>query len=100
MFDEEAKRWVDEILMSGKFKELSKEELAKVKAGYAGRLEKIFHDEILKQLEPSGKVDEYERMLLYDSQYMNKYLNQTIPGYPRFKVDIFSRAKKIIVGDF
>ena len=100
MFDEEAKRWVNEILVSGKFKELSKEELTKVKAEYACRLEKIFHDEVSKQLEPSGKVEEYERMLLYDSQYLNKYLNQTIPGYPRFKADIFSRAKKIIIGAF
>jgi hypothetical protein len=38
-------------------------------------------------------------MLLYDSQYMNKYLNQTIPGYPGFQKNIFDTAKKNILGD-
>ena len=100
MFDEAAERWIDEILLEGKLKGLSKEEIKKLTADYAGRLEKIFHEEVSKQLELSGKVEEYERMLLYDGQYLNKYLNQTIPAYPRFKVDVFSRAKKIIMCDF
>ena len=45
------------------------------------------------------KAVEFERMLLYDGQYMNKYLNQTIPAYPAFRLEVFSKARKVILGD-
>jgi hypothetical protein len=99
MFDETAVRWIDEMLLEGKLKGLSQKELKLLRSDYARRLEKIFHEEVSKQLKPSGKVEEFERMLDYDSQYLNKYLNQTIPGYPGFKMDIFNSARKIITDE-
>ncbi|MDD2672000.1 MAG: hypothetical protein PHW43_06280 [Syntrophales bacterium] len=65
---------------------------------YAGKLEEFFNAEVARQLEIYGKLEEYERMLLYDTQYMSKYLNQTIPGFPAFRMEIFARAKKAIAG--
>jgi hypothetical protein len=97
MFDETAIRWIDEMLLEGKLKGLSQKELKLLRSDYVRRLEKIFHEEVSKQLEPSGKVEEFERMLDYDSQYLNKYLNQTIPGYSGFRTDVFNKAQKIIV---
>jgi hypothetical protein len=99
MFDEAAKRWIDEMLMKGELKGFSKEGLKQLTVDYARRLEDIFYEEVSKQLELSKKVEEFERILLYDGQYLNKYLNQMIPGYPGFKADVFNKAKKIIVGD-
>ena len=99
MFDETAARWIDEMLLEGKLKGLSQKELKLLGNDYARRLEKIFHEAVSKQLEPSGKVEEYERMLDYDSQYLNKYLNQTIPGYSGFRIDVFNKAKKTITGE-
>lgn len=96
MFDETAARWIDEMLLEGKLKGLSQKELKLLRIDYACRLEKIFQEEVSKQLELSGKVEEFQRMLDYDSQYLNKYLNQTIPGYPGFKADVFNKARKII----
>ena len=85
------------MLLEGKLKGLTQKELKLLRSDYVRRLEKIFHEEVSKQLEPSGKVEEFERMLDYDSQYLNKYLNQTIPGYSGFRTDVFNKAKKIIV---
>jgi hypothetical protein len=36
---------------------------------------------VVKQLKPVGKAADFERMILYDRQYVHKYLNQVIPGY-------------------
>lgn len=99
MFDEAARGWIDEMLLKGKLEKLKETELKQLATDYAGRLEKIFYEEVAKQLEISAKVEEFERMLLYDGQYVNKYLNQAIPGYPGFKTDVFNKAKKIIVGE-
>jgi hypothetical protein len=66
---------------------------------YARRLEEIFNQEVTRQLEPLGKAAEFERMLLYDSQYTHKYLNQTIPSYYGFRAEIFNKARKIILGE-
>jgi hypothetical protein len=46
-----------------------------------------------------GKDAEFERMLLYDSQYTHKYLNQTIPGYYGFRAEVFAQARKTITGE-
>lgn len=88
------------MLLEGKLKGVSEEELKRLTIDYAGRLEKIFYEEVTKQLEISGKVEEFERILLYDGQYVNKYLNQTIPGYPGFKMDTFNKAKKSLLESF
>jgi len=97
VFDETAKKWIDELHSKGKLKGQNQAALKQLAVDYAGRLEKIFYEKVAKQLEIFGKVEEFERMMLYDSQYVSKYLNQTIPGYAGFKMDVFNKAKKIII---
>ena len=99
VFDEAAKKWIDELRSKGKLKGQNQAALEQLAVDYAGRLEKIFYEAVANQLEIFGKVEEFERMVLYDGQYVNKYLNQTIPGYSGFKMDVFNKAKKIIVDD-
>jgi hypothetical protein len=99
MFEETARGWIDEMRMEGKLKEITGEALKKLTAAYAGRLEKFFYEEVTKQLQSRGKAEEFERIMLYDGQYVNKYLNQTIPGYQGFKKEIFTKARKIITGE-
>lgn len=99
MYIETARRWIAELRLDGKLGGLDSEALEKRAIDYAQKLEKIFTEEVTKQMEKYGKADEFERMLLYDSQYMNKYLNQTIPAYPAFRMEIFSKARKTILGD-
>ena len=94
-----AKRWIAELQEEGKLKELDSDAIEKLANDYARRLEEIFTEEVTRQMENYGKAAEFERMLLYDGQYMNKYLNQTIPAYPAFRLEIFNKARKIILGD-
>jgi hypothetical protein len=98
MFEEAARQWVREMHQEGKFSGYDEEFLKQLIKDYARQLEEIFTCEVKKNLEKTGKVGEFERMLLYDSQYINKYLNQTIPGYPGFRTNVFDRARKIILG--
>ena len=98
MFEETARQWVREMLQEGKFSGYDEGFLKQLIKDYARQLEEIFTCEVKKNLEKTGKVGEFERMLLYDSQYINKYLNQTIPGYPGFRITVFDRARKIILG--
>jgi hypothetical protein len=98
MFEETARQWVREMLQGGKFSGYDEEFLKQLIKDYARQLEEIFTCEVKKNLEKTGKVGEFERMLLYDSQYINKYLNQTILGYPGFRINVFDRARKIILG--
>ncbi len=93
------RRWIAELREEGKLKDIDSDALEKLADDYARRLEEIFTEEVTKQMEKYGKAEEFERMLLYDGQYMNKYLNQTIPAYPGFRLEIFSKARKIILGD-
>jgi hypothetical protein len=99
MFEEAARRWIDEMRTEGTLGEVADEALKRLAADYAGRLEKFYYEEVTKQLELRGKAEEFERIMLYDGQYVNKYLNQTIPGYEGFKKDIFTKARKIITGE-
>jgi hypothetical protein len=96
---ETALTWISEMEEQGKISRLDDESRTKLVNDYAQRLEEIFNEEVAKQLEPIGKAAEFERMLLYDSQYTHKYLNQTIPGYYGFRADIFEKARKIILGE-
>jgi hypothetical protein len=66
---------------------------------YARRIEAIYDSEVSRQMQHRGKDDEYDRMKLYDTQYMSKYLNQAIPGFPGFKMEILAKAKRIILGE-
>jgi len=99
IYEQAVRGWIDEPGQKGRFKDTGQEELDRIIREYARRLEEIFHEEVSRQLAPSGKDQEFERMLLYDTQYMNKYLNQTIPAFPAFRTEVFERAKKIILGE-
>lgn len=98
MFEETARLWIREMLEGCKLHGSDHEFLMRLTKDYARQLEDFFYCEVRNNLEKSGKAEEFERMLLYDSQYMNKYLNQVIPGYAGFKADIFDKAKKMILG--
>jgi hypothetical protein len=97
MFEETVKLWIREMIEEDKLHGYDQEFLKQLTKDYARQLEEIFYHEVTLHLEKSGKAEEFERMILYDSQYMNKYLNQTIPGYSGFLTDIFNKAKKIIL---
>jgi hypothetical protein len=97
MFEETAGLWIREMIQECKLQGDDQEFLRQLTEDYARRLEDIFYCEVRNNLEKSGKVEEFERMLLYDSQYINKYLNQLIPGYTGFKADTFEKAKKMIL---
>jgi hypothetical protein len=99
MYEETVRQWIDEPGQQGRFKDAGQEERDSLIQDYARRLEEIFNEAVSRQLEPSGKAQEFERMLLYDTQYVNKYLNQAIPGFPAFRREVFERAKKTILGE-
>ena len=99
MFKETALTWIADLESAGQLGPLDGERRNRLTDEYAAKLEEIFNQEVSHQLEPLGKASEFERMLLYDSQYTHKYLNQTIPGYYGFRAEIFEKARKIIVGD-
>jgi hypothetical protein len=98
MFEETARQWIREMHEAGTLQVNDKEVVRQLTKDYARQIEDIFYREVKNSLEKSGKADEFERMLLYDSQYMNKYLNQVIPGYHGFLRNTFDKAKKVILG--
>lgn len=97
MFLEMTRFWVVEMHREGKLQGKSEAEMEDLVRQYAVKLEDFFNKEIAAQMEKYGKRAELERMLLYDTQYLHKYLNQTIPGYPGFRHEIFEKAKKVIL---
>jgi hypothetical protein len=98
MYEETARQWIREMYEEGKLQTNEAEFIKQLTKEYARQLEEFFNREVKITLEKSGNADEFERMLLYDSQYMNKYLNQVIPGYHGFRTNIFDKAKKVILG--
>jgi hypothetical protein len=98
MFQETAGQWIDELDKEGKLENLDEEGRRTLIRDYATRIEEYFVTEVTRQLEPMGKVADFERMLIWDTQYTHKFLNQTIPGYPSFKMEILERARKKILG--
>jgi hypothetical protein len=99
MFKEETRRWVDEMHEAGKLPDLDEKALDRLADEYAVKLEDYFNDAVRKQLAPFGKVADFEKMLIYDTQYTTKFLNQAIPGYMGFKIEVFQQAKKEITGE-
>lgn len=97
MYYETVKEWADELIKDQKLKDIAKETLNKKILECEKLLEKIFMQEVAKQLEPINKVAEFERIVLFDSQYTNKYLNQTIPGFYNFRMEVFNKAKDAII---
>ena len=98
MYKETTRQWIAEMKAEGKLQDMDGDALNRLEDEYAKILEEKFEEAVKRQLAPSGKVAEFERMLIYDGQYMNKYLNQTIPGYPAFKMEIFAQLRKEITG--
>jgi hypothetical protein len=100
MFQELAGQWIDELVAEGKLDNIDFEGRKALTRDYGARIEEFFVAEVTRQLEPMGKVADFERMLIWDTQYTHKFLNQTIPGYPSFKMEILERArKKILFGE-
>lgn len=99
MFLEMTRFWVIEMHRDGKLQGKSEAEMEELALQYAVKLEEFFNREIAAQMEKYGKQAELERMMLYDTQYLHKYLNQTIPGYPGFRCEIFENAKKVILAE-
>ncbi|MFA5181929.1 MAG: hypothetical protein WC405_11450 [Syntrophales bacterium] len=99
MFQDIAGQWIDELDTEGKIDNLDAEGRRALARDYATRIEEFFVAEVTRQLEPMGKVADFERMLIWDTQYTHKFLNQTIPGYPSFKMEILERARKSIIGE-
>ena len=99
MFRETALTWIAELQEAGKLIDLDAETRSKLANDYAQKLEDYFNEAIVNQLKPVGKAADFERMVLYDSQYVHKYLNQMIPGYYGFRSEIFDQAKKVILGE-
>ena len=98
MFQDTASEWIDELDREGKLEKLDVEGRRALVRDYAAKIEEFFVTEVTRQLEPMGKVADFERMLIWDTQYTHKFLNQTIPGYPSFKMEILDRARKKILG--
>jgi len=99
MFKETALTWIAEMEEAGRISGLDAAGRGKLADDYAAKLEAFFNEAVANQLKPVGKDAEFERMLLYDSQYTHKYLNQTIPGYYGFRAEVFEKARKIILGE-
>ncbi|MBA4396347.1 MAG: hypothetical protein C0394_03035 [Syntrophus sp. (in: bacteria)] len=99
MFKETALGWIAEMEEAGRISGLDDAGRGKLADEYAEKLETIFNEAVAIQLKPLGKDTEFERMLLYDSQYAHKYLNQTIPGYYGFRAEVFTKARKTITGE-
>jgi len=98
MFEETARQWIREMYEEGKLQINDEEFVRQLTKDYARQLEEVFICEVKDSLNKIGKADEFERMLIYDSQYINKYLNQVIPGFHGFRTNIFDKAKKVILG--
>ncbi len=99
MFKETALTWIAEMEEAGRISGLNAAGRDKLADDYAVKLETFFNEAVANQLKPVGKDAEFERMLLYDSQYTHKYLNQTIPGYYGFRTEVFAKARKTITGE-
>jgi len=98
MFKQAAGEWLDEMEREGKLQPLDDDTRRRLVDQYAGKLEEIYQEEVLKQMEFRGKKRDYEHLLAYDSQYTTKFLNRVIPGYPQFRAEVFARAKRLITG--
>jgi len=98
MFKEETLQWIKEMQSKGQLAGLDAAALNQLADEYAAKLEAYFYEAVRKQLAPFGKVADFDKMLIYDTQYTTKFLNQAIPGYLDFKHEIFLQAKKAITG--
>lgn len=99
MFLETTRDWVNELHKEGKLEDKSPDELETLARELSVKLEEYYYEEIRDQMEKIGKAAEFERMVLFDTQYLSKYLNQTLPAFPAYRQEIFQRAKKKLLGE-
>lgn len=99
MFHETALGWIIEMEEKGTISGLDDAARKRLADDYALKLEAFFTEAVTEQLRPVGKAADFERMMIYDSQYVHKYLNQAIPGYYGFRSEIFEKARKAITGE-
>ena len=98
MFLETTRHWVNELQKEGKLAGKSPEETEQMALELSVKLEEYYYEQIRDQMEKLGKSAEFDRMILYDTQYLSKYLNQTLPAFPAFRYEIFEKAKKKLLG--
>ncbi len=96
MYKSIALDWIAELQTSGKLPTLCEEEKERLAVSYSARIEDIINQEALDTLAKMGKAEEYERMKLFDGQYLNKYLNQTLPGFFNVTMEALQKATEII----
>lgn len=99
MFITATRFWVGELQKKGKLHDKSPAELEQMAVDLSVKLEEYYYEQVRDQMEKLGKAAEFERMLDYDTQYLSKYLNQTLPAFPAFKYEIFEQAKKKFLGE-
>ncbi len=99
MFLEATRYWVNELQKKGKLADKSEAEMEQMAVDLSVKLEEYYYEQVRDQMEKLGKSAEFERMILYDTQYLSKYLNQTLPAFPAFKYEIFEQAKKKFLGE-
>ncbi|MCF8053729.1 MAG: hypothetical protein K9K75_00665 [Deltaproteobacteria bacterium] len=97
MYKPLANDWIEEMVAGGKLEAMSTQKREQLAEEYAMIIEETIAAEAQKTLATMGKADEYERMKLFDGQYLNKYLNQTIPAFFSFKMEAIALAKEIIL---
>ncbi|MCK9230884.1 MAG: hypothetical protein M0Q23_08975 [Syntrophales bacterium] len=99
MFKETVLGWIAEMEEKGTIGRLDEGARTRLVDDYAVKLEEFFTQAVTKQLKPTGKAADFERMMIYDGQYVHKFLNQAIPGYYGFRAEIFEKARKAIIGE-
>ena len=99
MFRETVRGWIAEMEEKGTISGLDEAARKRLADDYTVKLEEFFTEAVADQLRPAGKTADFERMMIYDSQYVHKYLNQAIPGYYGFRSEIFEKARKAITGE-
>lgn len=96
MFYGEVVEWIEDLEGKGLLQVMERDMKAHVVDRCVQKMESVFKEKVFKQLGPSGKAAEFERMLLWDTQYAFKYLNQMIPQFYTFRSQVIEEAKEII----
>ncbi len=98
MFKSIAKQWVSELQSKGKLSEIDPEILDVLISDYAERLENIVNAGIIEEIEKSGKLNEWEKILDYNNLNTQVYLKRLIPNYESFLNNLINYAKNRIAG--
>jgi len=100
MFQETAREWIEQWQGEGLLERGDEARTARLVKDCAARIEEIFTAAVTRQLTPLGKAADFERLLLWDTQYVHKFLNQTIPAYYNFREEVLAEARRTILAEF